>query len=107
MPRKRSTFGTVGAQKSGRFSARYDDPDGNRRSVKGTFGTEADAWAALAVVRADMRGPWTDPDDGDISFADFADPADFVREYRSVTLSARAQQENVYLLPRCAPVERQ
>ncbi|TDS81108.1 tyrosine-type recombinase/integrase [Amnibacterium kyonggiense] len=96
MPRKKSTFGTVVPQKSGRYSARYPDLSGNRHSIKGTFATKPEAWAALAAVQTDLaRGAWIDPYDGEILFADFAE---MVAKARENELRPRTQRENGYML---------
>ena len=51
-------FGGVRALKSGRFQARYKR-DGRTYTAPDTFGSEADAWAWLTTVEADMhRGEW-------------------------------------------------
>lgn len=105
MPRKqarrKSTFGTVTCLRSGRYSGRYLDPQGHRRSLGRTYGTEREAWAALAAVQTDMtRGRWIDPDDGEILFEDFAE---LVRDVRANELAPRTKVENAYLLRRLLP----
>lgn len=51
-------FGGVRALKSGRFQARYKR-DGRTYTAPDTFGSEADAWAWLTTIEADMhRGEW-------------------------------------------------
>lgn len=75
-PRKRRPFGTVIEERSGRYAARYPDPDGRTRLTRHgnaapvlhyaprTFDTEqdADAWLA-AERRAIGADTWTPPKD--------------------------------------------
>lgn len=62
MPRRR--FGSVRRLHSGRYQARYADPDGRMQSGPETYRTEADAARYLDRVERDIkRGFWI-PDDG-------------------------------------------
>jgi integrase len=73
-PRRRArTFGNARRLPSGRWQARYRDPDGVARNAPTTFDskTEADDW--LAQTRTQMRGNrWVNPDKGRERFADYA-----------------------------------
>lgn len=70
---KRATFGTVRKLASGRWQARYPDPDGIRMNAPMTFGTAGEAWEHIAQVRADRsRGTYLDPRKGERRLAEFA-----------------------------------
>jgi integrase len=57
--RTRRTFGSVRRLPSGRYQARYVDPEGRTRSAPTTFDTKMDADAYLSSVRTDLaRGSW-------------------------------------------------
>lgn len=69
----RTSFGTVRKLPSGRWQARYPDPDGVRMNAPQTFDTKADAEAHIATVRADRtRGTYLDPRKGERKLRDFA-----------------------------------
>jgi integrase len=71
MPKKRR-FGRVRKLPSGRFQARYQDPDGIDRPAPNTFATKTDADRWLTAVEADMnRGTWRSPDLGRIRLGDY------------------------------------
>ncbi|MEO6411918.1 MAG: site-specific integrase [Pedococcus sp.] len=60
----RRRFGSVRRLRSGRFQARYVDPDGRPQSAPETYRTEADAQRYLDRVEREIkRGFWT-PDEG-------------------------------------------
>jgi integrase len=66
------TQGNVRKLASGRFQARYTDPDGRLRTL-GTFDTQKGADSALAAELTDLaRGAWTDPALSGVTFAEFA-----------------------------------
>ncbi|RPE76478.1 MULTISPECIES: site-specific integrase [unclassified Frondihabitans] len=57
---------------SGRWQARYRDPEGTLRAL-GTYATRKLAEQALTVVRADvLRGDWHDSTRGEIKFSEYA-----------------------------------
>lgn len=65
MPRKGSS---IRVRKSGRYEARYRDPEGKMRGK--VFGTEAEAKAFLIDTRKQVQDKtWSDPDLGRMSFA--------------------------------------
>lgn len=60
---------------SGRWQARYKDPDGQRKSA-GTYETSRDASEAAIRAAEDVRrGTWRDPARGEERFSDFAERA--------------------------------
>lgn len=68
MPRKGSS---IRVRNSGRYEARYRDPEGNLRSK--TFGTEDEAKAFLIDTRKEVKDrTWVDPDLGRQSFTKVA-----------------------------------
>jgi len=72
--RTRRRFGAVRRLPSGRWQARYRNPDGHMIAAPTTFPTKTDADRYLAKVEADqLRGHWTDPRLGKTTFADWAD----------------------------------
>lgn len=75
MPRKtnRSGFGSTRKLPSGRYQARYPDPDGVPMNAPMTFATKAEAEAHISQVRADRsRGTYLDPRRGERRLGDFA-----------------------------------
>jgi integrase len=71
MPNKRR-FGRVRKLPSGRFQARYPDPDGIDRPAPKTFATKTDADRWLNAVEADiLSGAWRNPDAGRIALGDY------------------------------------
>jgi integrase len=88
---KRSA-GNVRRLASGRFQARYTDPDGRLRTL-GTFDSQKAADAALAAALTDLaRGAWTDPALSGITFSEFA--ADVLPAYEWKR-STREQHEGI------------
>lgn len=70
---KRRRFGNVRKLPSGRYQARYYDPDGIRRAAPDSFETEGEALDWLTVKEAELlRGEWTDPDRGKVPFGPYA-----------------------------------
>ncbi|MEV0397562.1 tyrosine-type recombinase/integrase [Polymorphospora rubra] len=71
MPKKRR-FGRVRKLPSGRFQARYLDPEGTDRPAPHTFATKTDADRWLAGVESDIvRGGWRNPDAGRIALGEY------------------------------------
>lgn len=67
MARKRR-FGRVRKLPSGRFQARYQDPDGSDRPAPQTFATKTDADRWLAKIETEiLAGEWRNPDAGRIA----------------------------------------
>lgn len=68
---RRSHFGSVRQRSSGRWQAVYYF-EGNQTSA-GTFSTKSDAWAALALIEADLRrGILGDPRSGRMNVEEYA-----------------------------------
>ncbi|MGK4583507.1 tyrosine-type recombinase/integrase [Kitasatospora sp. HPMI-4] len=72
---RRRRFGSVRRLPSGRWQARYPDPQtGQLRPTKETYETKTDAELALSQIEADIsRNQWIDPDAGKVKLCDFAD----------------------------------
>jgi integrase len=70
----RRRFGAVRQLPSGRWQARYPDPQTGRvRTADRTFDTKRDAEIELSKIEADQaRGEWHDPDAGRVNFAEYA-----------------------------------
>ena len=68
------SFGTVRQLPSGRWQARYRDPQTNRLvAAPERFATKVDASRWLSAVQTDIsRGSWVDPNAGRVSLEDFA-----------------------------------
>ncbi|MEU6947794.1 tyrosine-type recombinase/integrase [Streptomyces sp. NPDC046316] len=66
-------FGAVRQYRSGRWSASYLDPAGERRRAPETFETKTDAEIWLSQIEADItRNAWRDPDAGAVNFEEYA-----------------------------------
>jgi integrase len=66
-------FGRVRELPSGRWQARYKGPDGFDRPAPYTFESKTSAERWLTVTEADvLKGDWTDPDAGRVSFGQYA-----------------------------------
>jgi integrase len=69
----RRGFGSVRKLPSGRWQARYRDPEGELRPAETTFATKADADAWLATTQHELRvGDWIDPDLGERTLESWA-----------------------------------
>lgn len=87
------------APRTGRWEARYRDPNGRQRTE--TFDRKADAQAALAARETDkQRGTWRDPQLGRITFAAWSEEylAGAVHK-RATTLAQDRQRLRKHLLP--------
>jgi integrase len=70
---KKRRFGRVRQLPSGRYQARYQGPDGLDRAAPETFGSKTDAEVWLTLKEAEiLNGDWTNPDDGKVPLADYA-----------------------------------
>jgi integrase len=66
-------FGAVRQYRSGRWTASYLDPTGERQRAPETFETKTDAEVWLSQIEADItRGAWRDPDAGAVPFEEYA-----------------------------------
>ncbi|MFG2194962.1 tyrosine-type recombinase/integrase [Streptomyces sp. NPDC048639] len=66
-------FGAVRQYRSGRWTASYIDPTGQRRRASDTFDTKTEAEVWLSQVEADIsRRDWRDPDAGAVNFEEYA-----------------------------------
>jgi integrase len=74
MPTKnKRRFGRVRKLPSGRWQVRYKGPDGFDRPAPHTFESKTSAERWLAVTEAEvLKGDWTDPDAGRVSFGQYA-----------------------------------
>ncbi|MFB7647208.1 tyrosine-type recombinase/integrase [Streptomyces sp. NPDC056084] len=70
---RRRRFGSVRQLNSGRWQARYPDPNtGRLRGAEETYATKTDAEVALTHIEADItRGQWHDPDAGKVVFGEY------------------------------------
>ncbi|MGW1542560.1 tyrosine-type recombinase/integrase [Streptomyces sp. NPDC002309] len=98
---KRRRFGSVRQLKSGRWQARYRDPNtGQLRSAEETYASKTDADVALTHIEADItRGQWHDPDAGKVQFGEYA-----TAWLKDRKLAARSRERNesvirLHLLP--------
>ncbi|WP_329366028.1 tyrosine-type recombinase/integrase [Streptomyces sp. NBC_01483] len=70
----RRRFGAVRRYRSGRWTASYLGPDGERIRADETFETKKDAEIWLSQVEADLtRGDWRAPDAGAVNFRVYAE----------------------------------
>ncbi|KAB2973265.1 site-specific integrase [Streptomyces sp. SS1-1] len=98
---RRRRFGSVRQLKSGRWQARYRDPNtGQLRGAEETYATKTDAEVALAHIEADItRGQWNDPDAGKVHFGEYATA--WLKD-RKLAARSRERHESVirlHLLP--------
>lgn len=71
--KKRRRFGSARKLPSGRYQARYYDPDGIRRAAADSFASKREALDWLTVKEAEiLRGDWVDPDRGRVPFGTYA-----------------------------------
>jgi hypothetical protein len=69
---QRRRFGRIRKLPSGRWQARYPDPQGLLTSAPQTFRTKTDADRHLADVQTDIaRGSWFDPRAGTITLSEY------------------------------------
>lgn len=74
MPAKKRQFGRIRKLPSGRYQARYLDPNGVLRPAPETFATKKDADDWLAEMQTAVRSKsWRDPDAGAVNFAEYAE----------------------------------
>jgi Phage integrase, N-terminal SAM-like domain len=67
-------FGTIRRLPSGRWQARYSDPNGRQVAAPTVFPTKAAAARWLSTIEADIvRGHYRDPRTGDVTFAEWVE----------------------------------
>jgi integrase len=97
----RRGFGSVRKLPSGRWQARYRDPEGELRPAETTFATKADADAWLATTQHELRvGDWIDPDLGERTLESWA--LDWMDNQLHLKPKTRASYESL-LLSRVLP----
>ncbi|MFE2115562.1 tyrosine-type recombinase/integrase [Streptomyces microflavus] len=93
-------FGAVRQYRSGRWTASYLDPVGERRRAPETFETRTDAEIWLSQVEADMtRDAWRDPDAGAVNFEDYATKWVVERGVASLTEELYNRLLRLHLVP--------
>lgn len=106
MPRR--SFGTVRRLPSGRWQARYRDPQSNRLiSAADRFVTKAEATRWLSTVETDLaRGRWVDPDAGRVRLSDYAH--EWLNDHPGLRQRTRENYEGLlrlHILPALGEVE--
>jgi integrase len=100
MAAKRRQFGRVRKLPSGRWQARYPDPDGQLRPAPETFGIRREAEVFLSLMEADLqRGDWRDPDAGSVNFLEYAEAWIKERDLRPTTLELYKRLLRIHLAP--------
>ncbi|MCI0385096.1 site-specific integrase [Streptomyces sp. CNQ085] len=98
--KKYRRFGAVRQYRSGRWTASYVAPGGQRRRAPQTFETRTDAEIWLSQVEADLtRGNWQDPDAGAVNFEDYAKRWIAERGLRPTTVELYERLLRIHLLP--------
>ncbi|MGW7518728.1 tyrosine-type recombinase/integrase [Streptomyces sp. NPDC054796] len=93
-------FGAVRRYRSGRWSASYIGPDGQRRRAPETFDSETAAEVWLSQVEADLtRGDWRDPDVGAVNFEKYALTWVDERELSATTVELYQRLLRLHILP--------
>lgn len=109
----RSSFGSIDRQKSGRYRARYEWPDGQRHKAPNTFVTKADArYWLTSEQRLISQGTWTPPEERaaknkarPLTFAQYAErvldrrQSRAVRPLRPLTRQDYEKLLNLHILP--------
>lgn len=89
----RREWGRIRQLSSGRWQARYPDPDGRLRPAPDTFGTRKEAAAWLADKQSEIaRSDWIDPDAGKVLFGEYA--ATWIKE-RTLSETTRERYEGI------------
>lgn len=100
MASKRRQFGRIRKLPSGRFQARYLDPDGLLRPAPETFETKRDADDWLAATQTEIRSKdWRDPDAGAINFTTYAEAWITERDLMPTTLELYRRLLRLHLVP--------
>ena len=92
-------MGSIRQAPSGRWQARYRDPNGRLRSR--TFPTKTEARRFLERTGADQqRGEWIDPSLGRVTFGEWADAwAQTIVDLRPATVDQNLRLLRLYVLP--------
>jgi integrase len=97
---RRRRFGAVRQYRSGRWTASYLGPDGERIRADGTFETKRDAEIWLSQIEADLsRGDWRAPDAGAVDFRVYAEKWVEERELAVRTEDLYRHLLRLHLLP--------
>jgi len=88
----RRRFGAIRKLPSGRYQARYRDPENDHyRTAEQTFATKGAAGRWMSILEADLtRGVWHDPRSGEVLFGDVAET------WYSTKLHLRETTKHVY-----------
>ncbi|MFB7580052.1 tyrosine-type recombinase/integrase [Streptomyces hydrogenans] len=93
-------FGAVRQYRSGRWTASYLDPTGERRRAPETFETKTDAEIWLSQIEADItRNAWRDPDAGAVNFEEYATKWVVERGVAPLTEELYARLLRLHILP--------
>lgn len=97
---RRRRFGAVRQYRSGKWTASYLAPDGERVRAPETFETKKDAEVWLSQVEADLsRGDWRAPDAGAVNFREYAEKWVEERELSVRTVDLYKDLLRLHLLP--------
>ncbi|OIJ92152.1 site-specific integrase [Streptomyces sp. MUSC 14] len=96
----RRRFGAVRQYRSGRWTASYLGPEGERIRADETFETKKDAEIWLSQVEADLtRGDWRAPDAGAVNFRVYAEKWVEERELSVRTVDLYEDLLRLYIFP--------
>ncbi|MEU3277269.1 tyrosine-type recombinase/integrase [Streptomyces antibioticus] len=97
---RRRRFGAVRQYRSGRWTASYIGPDGERIHAPETFATKKEAEIWLSQVEADLtRGDWRAPDAGAVNFRIYAEKWVEERELAVRTVDLYEHLFRLYIFP--------
>ncbi|MET8561689.1 tyrosine-type recombinase/integrase [Streptomyces flaveolus] len=103
---RRRRFGAVRQYRSGRWTASYLGPDGERIRADETFETKKDAEVWLSQVEADLsRGDWRAPDAGAVNFRVYAEKWVEERELAVRTEDLYKHLLRLHILPTFAELD--
>ncbi|MEU2303356.1 tyrosine-type recombinase/integrase [Streptomyces misionensis] len=103
---RRRRFGAVRQYRSGRWTASYLGPDGERIRAEETFETKKDAEVWLSQVEADLsRGDWRAPDAGAVNFRVYAEKWVEERELAVRTEDLYKHLLRLHILPTFAELD--
>ncbi|MFG2023621.1 tyrosine-type recombinase/integrase [Streptomyces sp. NPDC048825] len=103
---RRRRFGAVRQYRSGKWTASYLAPDGQRVRASETFETKTDAEVWLSQVEADLsRGDWPSPDAGAVNFRVYAEKWVEERELSVRTVDLYEDLLRLHILPTFGPLD--